>query len=214
MSVIIYDDCTGANGTDVNGRTPDTTNTPGNTYVSTANTWECDGSGNFKTSGAGTQYRINTGVTDMKSTVRWTNNGSANRFSMFVRSSNDAVGTAAFDGYSMDCQVDAGQFRMFKTIDNVNTQLGSTTAHAFDNTSDFVITVEVQGGALKAYIGGVLVFSASDSSVDGSTVGGTFTHLFHGVYNGTGGRVRWFEVNDLAAGGFRSRIAGGLVMSA
>lgn len=67
-TLLIHDDFTGTAGTTMAGRTPDTVNTPGNTWTVANGTWTVDGSGNAEGNGAGSApwnaVWIDSGVAD------------------------------------------------------------------------------------------------------------------------------------------------------
>lgn len=200
MAVLIDDKFTGgAENADLGGTTPDTTNTPGDTWTDAiANEVEFDASAQIKVSGSATNSRINTGVDHHKVSIDYNAGGADNRAHLAVRGSDHALNNSSRTGYFLNFKPDTDNIALFKGYIGGLTQIGSNISVSMNNPQQHKFTFEINGDVKKLYVDDNLEHT---ESVDSTYDTGTYAGLAHALYTDGAARFDDFLVEEIAAGG-------------
>jgi hypothetical protein len=157
--LIIHDEYTGDAGDDLNGRTPDTLNTPGGLWTAEADDFEMDGLGNLKNTTSPQLSYIPTGITDNKMRAE---EGSSNTSRSAVGILRDAnLVSTSRDGLY------ATRVNTFLLIDQIiesgRTILFNSGAGFFPDNNLHTYGIEYDGDDLKLYADGAVVDIATQS---------------------------------------------------
>jgi hypothetical protein len=187
-----------ADGEDIGGRTPSPTNTPGDTWSeSAANDIEGDGAGQIKASAQNDSAWIDTGVTDCSTSVEFNAGGGDNRGVVLARANDTNPTGATSDHYWLNWRTGTNTLHIGYQLDGSVTQLGANISFTIDSGTTYKYEVEPNGTTIKGYVDDDEKGSRSDSTVDGSTEGGTNAGFYHALRSTAGGRFDNFEVDDL-----------------
>lgn len=209
MTIIVDDDFSGGtitSGTDIEGRTPDTVNTPGNTWSDISpNTIEMDGAGNARWAANGNAARIDVETPDHMTVVLFNAGGAENRGIVICRSSVEFYNTAGQDGYDLLFRPDTDDMLFRSRVNNSAATL-QTIGLTMDFSTDYYFAVSADGDQIKAYADtsyppAQVGTTETNTAVDGVTVGGNYAQFVGGQRTDGAGRFRRFVVDDLVAGG-------------
>lgn len=195
------------NNVDIDTTNPDTTNDSTNAWTDNgANNVEGDGSGRIKFSADGDFAAIDTTFVDGKAVAEYDpNNGTNNELFCIGRSDNVSTTFANNDQYHYKLDNQFNDDSLAKWVSTSRTELLSS-ARSVVNTSDYSIGLSCNGTTIKGFYetpvtdSPLEVHSTTDTSIDGTTVGGSFWGF------GTRNRdanlrcLRWF-FDDLAVAG-------------
>jgi len=206
VTVIIEDSFAGGtSGDDLDGRSPDVTD-DGTTWVTNgANTIELDGSGRIYGNASDEACRIDTSVTDASAEIIVNcGTNAVNRMFVFVRGSNHASSDSSADFYFFGIRFDlANELQLGKLVNGSVTSLG-TANFAVSTSTDYRIKIRVSGsGDQEGYVDDVSKLTATDTEIDGSTVGGTYAGAWLRTLSASdaGHKFDDFIVDNLSAGG-------------
>lgn len=215
MTVVIEDQFTDsggdpAAGTDIAGRTPFPTNTPGNTWVQSAvNAIESDGIGQMRAGGNNTTAQIDAGISndEMSAQVSFDRNGADNRASVQILCDGTfggGSGTIANDAIQLNHR--DTDIKVFQVINGGSTELSTDNQSQLPNTTTWRYRIELDSNSdIRAYrddgAGGALTeitaLAVIGYSVPATLTGNQFASLAHAKYVSTGGRWDDFIVDDL-----------------
>lgn len=175
MTVIINDGFGGgSSGDDIEGRTPDTTNTPGNT-------WHDDAADRVELTGAGkvtiNNIRFKARIDCSDATVKVSNDvtGVASiRPALIVNGidSDDFSNAGAFTGYVAEYRLDDDRYRIFRYDNGSRTNLTGDQAATATWASDHNVSLENNGGGSNNLVAEI------DGGEQITTTDATYTDTF------------------------------------
>lgn len=192
MTVLVFDEFNGANGTDIADHSPDIDVVGGGWQQSELNLVELDGSGAAKFATAGDSAWIDTGNADQIVRANINAGGADNRFQLVARSDNKA-GTLGTN-YSLNMRQGVSgsdNLFLFKRVNGSSTLITSTQL-AFDSSQTNEFELSAIGNNIIAKVDGVEIFNLIDSSI----TSGTYAGFYHALYTDGNLRVYDFEVDD------------------
>ncbi len=167
-TVIVLDNFTAADGTNLNGRTPSPTNTPGNNWAQGSGSWAAQSN----RARAGTNginiLALDCETGDGTITVTVRRNATSSDQAVFFR------GVDASNFWIADLRASDNTFKLFKCVSGSYTAPGGTdsVSKTFSANTDYVLQVILNGNSISATVDGGSALSVTDSFAATATVHG------------------------------------------
>ena len=157
---------------------------------------EGDGLGGIKFAQNNAGCWINASATDMFVQAKIYPGGADNRFSIGGRSSPNVPGDSSHDSYGINVRAGTATAALYKRVNNAFTELQAVSA-AIDVNVTASWGVLIAGATQRMYRDGVpIAATASDSQVNGSSVGGPYAYVQHNLFTTDALRATEFLVAD------------------